>query len=68
MKTDIYPKQAQLKEYVGEYGLAPAVEGTGLKLCEIRSTYTDREPIYDHLVRVYQFYRALEYERMLDED
>ena len=68
MKEDLRPRQKTVKAYIAEYGIHAAVSGTGLPLCSIRATYTDEEPVYDHLVRVYQFYRGLAYERLRSDD
>jgi hypothetical protein len=65
--ADIATRQKHIQAYVKEYSISVAIEGTGLPLCDIRKTYTDEKPVYDHLVRVYQFYRGYEYQQTLNE-
>ena len=64
-EASLATRQKELQAYIREYGITAAAEGTGLAVCDIRSSYTDAEPIYDHLVRLYQFYRGLEHEQSL---
>lgn len=65
---DLSRWQRCVQDWVREFGPSAAVSGTGLPLCHVRSAYTDPQPVYDHLVRVYHFYLGLARQAALSED
>ena len=64
-KKEIQAMQKAIRRYITEYGHTPAVDGTGLPLCALLRTYTDPDPVGDHLMRVYEFYAGLASEHSL---
>lgn len=59
MEDQIKVLQTEVKNFVREYGLSVAVEGTKLSLYNMRKTYTDADPDKKNLAVVISFYREL---------